>query len=333
MAQEGRQNQGLHESPQKGIFAKKHAMLNERSLISFDWALKRRAFHPLSPASGGKANFGILEGFLSVLLGRDITVRQILESEGNQDEEGQKINRVDILVEEVNGELVIIELQYSSELDYFYRMLFATSKALTNFMEAGAPYHTLKKVYSINLLYFDLGQGEDYVYRGTTSFTGLHHGDTLQLSLQQRQAFGIEDVYQLYPEYYVIKINEFDDVAKDSLDEWIYYFKHSEVKQEFTARGLDQVREHMRVARLSKEERRAYERHLEQLSSERSVLETARREGEEVGLKKGEQIGMEKGERKKALETACKLKAMGFATAIIAEATGLSIEEGDGLEC
>jgi hypothetical protein len=216
-------------------------------------------------------------------------------------------------------------------------------------MEAGAPYHTLKKVYSINLLYFDLGQGEDYVYRGTTSFTGLHYGDTLQLSLQQRQAFGIEEVYQLYPEYYVIKINEFDDVAKDSLDEWIYYFKHSEVKQEFTARGLDQVREHMRVARLSKEERRAYERHLEQLSSERSVLETARREGEELGLKKGEQIGLEKGEqiglqkgeqiglekgeRKKAIETACKLKARGFPTAIIAEATGLSIEEVDALEC
>jgi predicted transposase/invertase (TIGR01784 family) len=308
-------------------------MLNERSLISFDWALKRLLRH--------KANFGILEGFLSVLLGRDITVRQILESEGNQDEAGQKINRVDILVEEAKGELVIIELQYSSELDYFYRMLFATSKALTNFMEAGAPYYTLKKVYSINLLYFDLGQGEDYVYRGTTSFTGLHHGDTLQLSLQQRQAFGIEEVYQLYPEYYVIKINEFDDVAKDSLDEWIYYFKHSEVKQEFTARGLDQVREHMRVARLSKEERRAYERHLEQLSSERSVLETARREGEELGLKKGEQIGLqkgeqiglEKGERRKAIETACKLKAKGFPTAIIAEATGLSVEEVDALEC
>jgi len=90
-------------------------MLNERSLISFDWALKRLLRH--------KANFGILEGFLSVLLGRDLTVRQILESEGNQDEAGQKINRVDILVEEASGELVIIELQYSSELDCFYRML------------------------------------------------------------------------------------------------------------------------------------------------------------------------------------------------------------------
>ncbi|MDV7402563.1 PD-(D/E)XK nuclease family transposase, partial [Arthrospira platensis SPKY1] len=101
------------------------------------------------------ANFGILEGFLSVLLGRDITVRQILESEGNQDEAGLKTNRVDILVEEATGQLVIIELQYSSELDYFYRMLFASSKAITNFMEAGAPYGEVKKVYSINLIYFD----------------------------------------------------------------------------------------------------------------------------------------------------------------------------------
>jgi predicted transposase/invertase (TIGR01784 family) len=320
-------------------------MFNERSFISFDWALKRLLRH--------KANFGILEGFLSVLLGRDITVRQILESEGNQDETGLKTNRVDILVEEATGQLVIIELQYSSELDYFYRMLFASSKAITNFMEAGAPYGEVKKVYSINLIYFDLGQGEDYVYRGTTQFQGIHRGDTLQLSQAQRRAFGLNGVHEIYPEYYVIKINEFDDVAKDSLDEWIYYFKHSEVKQEFTAKGLDQVREHMRVARLSKEERRAYERYLEQLSSERSVLETAKREGvelgeqiglqrgeqiglqrgEQIGLQKGEQIGLQKGEHKKAVDTACKLKAKGFPIPMIAEVTGLTEQEVAALEC
>jgi predicted transposase/invertase (TIGR01784 family) len=191
----------------------------------------------------------------------------------------------------------------------------------------------------------DLGQGEDYVYRGTTQFQGIHRGDTLQLSQAQRRAFGLNGVHEIYPEYYVIKINEFDDVAKDSLDEWIYYFKHSEVKQEFTAKGLDQVREHMRVARLSKEERRAYERYLEQLSSERSVLETAKREGvelgeqiglqrgEQIGLQKGEQIGLQKGEHKKAVDTACKLKAKGFPIPMIAEVTGLTEQEVAALEC
>lgn len=300
---------------------KNQAMLKERSLISFDWALKRLLRN--------KANFGILEGFLSVLLGRDITVRQILEGEGNQDEDGLKINRVDILVEEANGQLVIIELQYSNELDYFSRMLFAASKAITNFMESGAPYGDVKKVYSINLLYFDLGQGEDYVYHGTTNFRGIHRGDTLQLSHAQRQAFGLNGVHEIYPEYYVIKINNFDDVAKDSLDEWIYYFKHSEVKQEFTARGLDQVRESMSVARLSQEERRAYERHLEHLASERSVIETAKQEGEQIGMEKGEQIGA----RRNALDTACKLKAKGLPIEMIAEVTGLTAEEVEKLTC
>ena len=38
-------------------------------LIRFDWAIKRLLRH--------KANFGILEGFLSVLLNEDITIRQI----------------------------------------------------------------------------------------------------------------------------------------------------------------------------------------------------------------------------------------------------------------
>ncbi len=290
-------------------------MLTERSLISFDWALKRLLRN--------KANFGILEGFLSVLLGRDVKVRQILEGEGNQDDDGLKINRVDILVEETTGQLVIVELQYSKELDYFSRMLFAASKAITNYMDAGAAYHSVKKVYSVNLLYFDLGQGEDYVYHGATQFKGIHRGDTLQLSQAQRQAFGLNGVHQIYPEYFVIKINNFDDVARDSLDEWIYYFKHSEVKQEFTAKGLDQVREHMKVAQLTQEERRAYERHLEHLASERSVLETARQEG----LQEGIQQGIQQGERQKALDTAVKLKAKNLPDETIAEVTGLSPEE------
>ena len=43
-----------------------------------------------------KANFGVLEGFLTVLLGEPIRIVEILESEGNQQRENDKFNRVDI---------------------------------------------------------------------------------------------------------------------------------------------------------------------------------------------------------------------------------------------
>ena len=59
--------------------------------IRFDWMIKRLLRN--------KSSFVVLEGFLSVLLDRQITITQILESEGNQEEEDQKFNRVDLVVE------------------------------------------------------------------------------------------------------------------------------------------------------------------------------------------------------------------------------------------
>ena len=50
-----------------------------RKLISFDWAIKR--------ILRNKANFTILEGFLSELLFDDIVIQELLESEGNRDNE------------------------------------------------------------------------------------------------------------------------------------------------------------------------------------------------------------------------------------------------------
>ncbi|NJN77523.1 MAG: hypothetical protein HC803_03670, partial [Saprospiraceae bacterium] len=88
-------------------------MGNIKKLVRFDWAIKRLLRH--------KANFGILEGFLSVLLNDKITIRQILDSESNKEEANDKYNRVDVLVEDGKGDLVIIEVQNSKEYDYFHR--------------------------------------------------------------------------------------------------------------------------------------------------------------------------------------------------------------------
>ena len=54
----------------------KITMKNKSSLVRFDWAIKRLLRQ--------KANFGVLEGFLTVFLGEKITIVELLESEGNQ---------------------------------------------------------------------------------------------------------------------------------------------------------------------------------------------------------------------------------------------------------
>lgn len=105
------------------------------------------------------------------------------------------------MAENNKKELIIIEVQNTRELYYFQRMLYGVSKAITEYIHEGDLYAEVRKVYSINIVYFDLGQGNDYIYRGTTDFRGIHSGDTLRLSTKQRDTFVKENAGEIFPEY------------------------------------------------------------------------------------------------------------------------------------
>jgi len=60
-------------------------------------------------------------------------------------------------------------------------MLYGTSKLITQYIQKGKGYTKVKKVYSINIVYFEISQGEDYVYHRKTEFKGLHKDDILML--------------------------------------------------------------------------------------------------------------------------------------------------------
>ena len=305
--------------------------MNKQIHVRFDWAVKRLL--------RDKANFGILEGFLSELLKEDITIKNVLESESNADSYVAKFNRVDLLVENQKGELVIIEIQNSYEADYFLRILFSVSKTIVEHIKLGENYLKIKKVISVNIIYFDLGKGEDYVYKGTTSFIGRHNGDTLLLTDKQKEFFNKEKVSDIYPEIYLIKVNNFNDLSKDTLDEWIYFFKNSEIKKEFKAKGLQQAGKELQIINLSEEKRRNYDKYIEHLMTESSIMEgnqfIARKEGIEEGMKKGMKEGMKKGVKKGMKEglkegnlaTAKKMKEDGLPIKDIIKYTGLSEQE------
>ena len=258
-------------------------MKGERVLISFDYALKRLLRN--------QSNYDVLEGFLSELLRTNISVKNIGESESNKSHPDDKYNRVDILVEDATGEVMLIELQFTIEMDYLHRMLFGTSKAITDRMTRGSKYREVKKVYSINIVYFDLGQGEDYVYHGRTHFTGLHHNDELRLSKAQRVVFDKELAGDIFPEYYILKVNKFDDHLKDCLDEWIYFFKHTVIKDEFKAKGLDKARTILDRDKLPPEEQKDYD-YVQQLRIDNEVaIESSKLEGEIKGREEGRKEG------------------------------------------
>ncbi len=232
-------------------------MKKGKQLIRFDWAMKKLLRN--------KANFDVLEGFLSELLSEDITIKKILESEGNKEDEDDKHNRVDIFVEDSKGELIIIEVQNSKEYDYFHRILYGTSKAITEYIDEGDEYAKVKKVISVTIAYFDLGQGKDYVYHGTTQFRGIHHGDILSLAEVQKEIYEVGKTYEIYPEYWIIKVGKFNDIIQDKLDEWIYFLKNSELPENYSAKGLSEAKKKLDEMNLTEEERVAYKAYLKRL--------------------------------------------------------------------
>ena len=250
----------------------------KRTFISFDWALK----HLLRE----KANHDVLEGFISTVLGCDIKIHRLLESEGNKNDADAKSNRVDLLAEDEKGDLLLIEVQGEAEFAYFQRMLFGASKLVTEYIDKGENYEHVKRVYSINIVYFDLGQGEDVVYEGKTEFRGLNKGDVLQLTPFQKQHFQASEVSDLYPRYVILKVNDFNRWSRDSLDQWLYFLANTDIPDDADAPGLREAREKLDLMRMGRDDRVLYDRYLMDRAILRNQMFTARGEGYLDGVDK-----------------------------------------------
>ena len=190
--------------------------------IRFDWAIK----HILRD----KANFGILEGLLSVLLNEEVKIEEILESESNQMKDDDKFNRVDIKAKNSKGHIIIVEVQLTRQLYYLQRILYGTCKAITEHINIGDKYDQVKKVYSVSILYCDYGQGDDYVYHGETRFKGIHTGNQLLVNTKEDGVIVPHLPKEVFPEYYLVRVNAFSKIPESPLDEWMEYLKDGVVK-------------------------------------------------------------------------------------------------------
>ena len=319
--------------------------------IRFDWAIKRLLRN--------KANFGVLEGFLTVLLGENIHIMEILESEGNQQREDDKFNRVDIKARNSKDEIILVEVQNTRELYYLERILYGVAKAITEHIDLGEVYANVKKVYSISILYFDIGQGNDYLYHGQNTFLGVHTGDCLKVTTKEQGAIIRKLPAEIFPEYFLIRVNEFNKVAITPLEEWIEYLKTGTIRPDTTAPGLEEARQKLIYYNMDKADKLAYDRHLDALMIQNDVLSTAKLEGLEEGrqegleegrqeglergrqegleqgleqgiergLEQGIERGLEQGRKEEKMVTARNLKSLNIPIPIIVQATGLLAEE------
>jgi len=278
----------------------KYIPMKDKPLIRFDWALKYLLRN--------KANFDVLEGFLSELLHQDVKIDSVLESESNKISREDKSNRVDILACLQAGEKVIIEVQCVQQWDFLSRLLYGVSKVAVEHLKQGEPYGKIPRIIAVTIVYFDLGRGEDYIYRGQTNFKGIHRNDELLLGEEEKRHYPthVQGIPDIYPEYYVIKVPQFDSRIQDKLDEWVYLFKNAAVKPDFNAKGIEKAGQVLDVLKMSDKDRAHYQRFLESIRNDASIFETyfddgfveGQKKGEAIGIQKGEAIGIEKGEAK-----------------------------------
>ena len=305
-------------------------------LVRFDYAIKKLLRN--------KANFAILEGFIEVFLKKKCKIQEILESEANQDNADDKFNRVDIKAKDTNGDIFIVEVQTTRYTYYLERILYGVSKAITEQIGEGKKYGVIKQVYSISVVYYDLGEGDDYFYECKSDFIGVHSHNVLKLS--RREELSLEELKQgdlrkfkytpktasdIFPKYYLIRINSYRKIVADAIDEWMTFLKDNSIKEDTKVPGLIEAKEQLKISKMTPAERLIYDRHLDAVELEVDALTNSEREGiikgRAQGLAEGEQKGRQEGRQETLLAIARQMKAHGDDVDYISLITHLSPDE------
>lgn len=177
------------------------------------------------------------------------------------------------------------------------------------------------------------------MYHGKTEFRGMHNGELLSLSPFQQQKFKVDAVSDLYPEYFILKVNDFNKWSKVPLEQWIYFLNTAEIPHDATAPGLDEARQKLQLNHMTRAEREANYRHLDYVVILRDNIYTARGEGRlegraeglAEGLAEGREEGLAEGRaqgRSEALAgMARKMRQSGMEDSLIMQLTGLTADE------
>ena len=287
-------------------------MYTDNDFIRLDWAAKN--------ILRDKADFEVFEGLMTVLFGEPVKIIELLESESNRETKEAKGNRVDIKAKNSKDEIILVEIQLEHQADFLERILFGVSKTIIEHIGKGQDYTNIKKVYSINILYFNLGVGNDYIYHGTNRFKGLNTGDTLAFNKREKKGYKQKRRANIFPEYYILRVNQYEkETAETPLEEWMRYLKDGYIRPDTTVPGLQKARECLRVLSMSDKDRKAYEYYLYNKVYEEDVVETAREDGWFEGY--------DVGEVEKAKQIANKMLAMGADMDYVMEVTGLKEED------
>jgi predicted transposase/invertase (TIGR01784 family) len=220
------------------------------------------------------------------------------------------------------------------------RLLYGTAKLIVDHIQIGQPFDQVRKVISISILYFPVSQdADDYLYHGKTEFTGLNTGKLLQVNMAHlpkpeqlkpaasHHANGAtkadDEVVNIFPEYYLIEVGHFQNLIRHPIDEWIYLFKNSAVRDDFHSRNIQAAKEKLTVMQMSEADRKAYEQFLLSRANALDVMTGHFQQGIEQGIEIGKEQGIEFANR----ENARKMRDAGLDPTFIARITSLTEAE------
>jgi hypothetical protein len=223
-----------------------------RQLVSLEWAAK----HLLN----NKEYYGAVECFMSELFERQVKITDVHTIEINKEPSKDKYayDCVYVMAKDENKELIMIEIRFMMEANSFQCMAYNVTETIVRAIDLRT-YMKVKKVYVINIAYSDTKYGEYYVYHSSPIFKGMHYNDILDLSQSPKDTFGRLDVGHIFADCYLFKVNQFDDVIRIPLDEWIYFLKYDRIKEGSNSKRLLEAQEILDYNRLSPSEKEEHD--------------------------------------------------------------------------
>jgi predicted transposase/invertase (TIGR01784 family) len=239
---------------------------------------------------GEEASKPQLMDFLNAMLPEHAQIKDLsfrnAEQMGATDADRKAI--YDIYCEGLSGERFIVELQKAKQNYFKDRTVFYSTFPIREQAEKGEWNYCLQPVYCIGVLDFTFDDGGD----GEV----VHH---IKLKNQKDQVFYDKLTY-IYLE--MPNFNKTEAELATRLDKWLYFIRHlvdlQEIPRVFGGEAVfEGAFKKAEVVALNPAEQAGYETSLKIYRDLKGVIDSARDEGEQIGLEKGEQIGLEKGEQ------------------------------------
>ena len=273
---------------------------------------------------GTEMNKDLLISFLNALLqGREVVLDvNYLNTEHLGTQEYDRRAVFDVYCKNDKGEVFLVEMQKGEQQFFKDRSIYYSTFAIREQAPRGEWNYELKGVYTIGILNFCFDKERE----------GNYYHEVKLMDTATKEVFYDKLVF-IYLE--MPKFTKQENELESLFDKWLYVIRNLAALMERPRVLQEKVFAHLfeaaEIAKFSRVERYEYEESLKAYRDWFSVMTTAELRGEERGKEKGLKEGLEKGRLEERLRNARGLKARGVDADIIAQVTGLSVDDILGL--